>query len=689
MARILAGASVISFKVTGVAPGSTTIKASALGFPDVTSSVTVQSPGSISLSAKHSTVQLGQTATVTVTLSQPAAAATTINLTSSDTSRATISPSSILIPQGGTTGSAQVTGVNVGSTTIGATAQGYTPTTLVMQVGATIAWVNPSVTIAGNGQQMILDLRLFATVPGDNTFSILDGLLINVTSSNPAVAVTPAHVNFFWDGSSVPTVRVQVSSVGPGTTILHASGTNIPDVTMTVTVTGITATDTPGPASISVAGGSPQSATINTAFADTLKVLVKDSNGHPISGATVTFAAPPSGAGAAFAGGVTTAVSDLFGVATSAPLIANGTAGSFAITARVGALTTTFALFNAAPVSAHSIDLPTPVSVVPASGTAMSQTFTYAFRHPGGADKFSVLNILINNAVDGRQGCYLAYVPSSLTTGTLLLVGDGGDAGGPFSALSLPGDGSISNSQCTISGTGSSVTGEGENMTLNLAATFSPNFAGNKVVYMAARDTLSKNSGWQALGVWEVPSQPRTGPFVLAMNPARTNNAVSQAYTFTFTDTFGFQDLSILNVLVNTAIDGRSACYIAYLPSSATTGTVYLVGDAGSSGGPFQALAIPSAGSIQNGQCAINGLGSSATGSGNTVTLTLAMTFSDTFAGNQVFYAAARSDRDNTGWQAKGTVTVLGMPLANSTSMTASFSPQSLTLTAGRLITSR
>ena len=421
-----------------------------------------------------------------------------------------------------------------------------------------------------------------------------------------------------------------------------------------------------GPASIAVTAGSPQSAKINTTFANRLKVLVKNLNNDPVSNATVAFAAPASDASGSFAGGVTTAVTNSNGVATAPAFTANGVKGSYFVTASVGPLSTSFALTNTGVNSVAAIDTPMPVSVVPASGTALGQTFTYTFRDPNGVDKLSVLNVLVSNALDGRQACYLAYVPSGPTTGTLLLVGDAGDAAGPFSALALPGDGSVSNSQCTINGTGSSVTVDGDTMTLNLAATFSPDFIGNKVVYLAARDTFGKNSGWQALGVWEVPTQPHTGPTVVVMNPARTNNAVSQAYTFTFTDSFGFQDLSILNVLVNTALDGRNACYIAYVPSGATTGTVYLVGDSGNSAGPYQALAIPSSGSIQNSQCAINGQGSSVTGSGTTLNLTLALNFSDGFAGNQVIYAAARSTRQNTDWQAKGTVTVFGYALGDS-----------------------
>ena len=44
------------------------------------------------------------------------------------------------------------------------------------------------------------------------------------------------------------------------------------------------------------------------------------------------------------------------------------------------------------------------------------------------------------------------------------------------------------------------------------------------------------------------------------------------------------------------------------------------------------------------------------TGSGNTLMLNLAITFSQSFAGNQVFYLAAQNNALNSGWQASGTV---------------------------------
>ena len=44
--------------------------------------------------------------------------------------------------------------------------------------------------------------------------------------------------------------------------------------------------------------------------------------------------------------------------------------------------------------------------------------------------------------------------------------------------------------------------------------------------------------------------------------------------------------------------------------------------------------------------------------SGNTLTLTLTITFNHSFAGNRVMYLAARSNTANSDWQASGTVGV-------------------------------
>jgi hypothetical protein len=108
--------------------------------------------------------------------------------------------------------------------------------------------------------------------------------------------------------------------------------------------------DAAGPASIKTASGTPQTATVGTAFAQRLAAVVKDAYGNPVSGATVTFNAPASGASGTFAGGVDTATTNAQGIAAAPVFTANGTVGSYTVTAKIGTLTTSpgFALTNQA-----------------------------------------------------------------------------------------------------------------------------------------------------------------------------------------------------------------------------------------------------------------------------------------------------------------------------------------------------
>ena len=147
---------------------------------------------------------------------------------------------------------------------------------------------------------------------------------------------------------------------------------------------------------------------------------------------------------------------------------------------------------------------PSVVSAGPAWGRVATQNFTFQFAHSAGYRNLAVLDILINNFLDGRQACYLAYV---LSSNTLVLVDDPGDAGGPYAgSVVLGSQAVIQNSQCAVTLT--SATGSGNTFTLALSITFTPAFSGNKIQYLAARDGSGNNTGWQAMGVWQVPPGP-------------------------------------------------------------------------------------------------------------------------------------------------------------------------------------
>jgi hypothetical protein len=295
----------------------------------------------------------------------------------------------------------------------------------------------------------------------------------------------------------------------------------------------------------------------------------------------------------------------------------------------------------------------------PGSGSGSTQSLAFTFDDPNGFADLTVVDVLINNSLDGVGACYVALAPTSASSGSLYLVDDAGDGGyASGSPISLPSTSTLQNSQCTISATGSSVSGNGNTLTLTLAVTFAAGFSGNKVFYMSARNS-SQSSTWQALGTWEVPGSASLGPSVGGVSPTRSATT-GQTYTFTFTDTNGYADLAVVDVLTNNALNGIGACYVAFAHTSATSGYLYLVDNAGDGGyAAGSPIALPSSSTLSNSQCTINGAGSSVSASGNTLTLNLAITFSSSFAGNQVFYLAARNNSSgNSGWQAVGSVTV-------------------------------
>jgi len=244
-------------------------------------------------------------------------------------------------------------------------------------------------------------------------------------------------------------------------------------------------------------------------------------------------------------------------------------------------------------------NVPIPVMSQPASGSGSPQMFTFQFTSPSGYQSLGVVNVLINNFLDGRNACYLAYV---LASNTLVLVGDSGNPAGSYAgSVALGSTSTIQNSQCAVNLV--SAVGSGSTLTLALNITFKPAFGGDKVTYVAATQG-TESSDWQALGVWQAPAAQSGTIDVAGITPSRGagTNGVNRQFTITVTDTKGTGDIGIVDLLINNFIDGRKACYLAYAASS---NTLYLVDDSGDAGGPFAGGMVLNGnlGSIQNSQC--------------------------------------------------------------------------------------
>jgi protocatechuate 3,4-dioxygenase beta subunit len=162
-------------------------------------------------------------------------------------------------------------------------------------------------------------LDLAVVNSGDNSVTILNGNgdgTFTATGTYPIGGTNPVSMalgDFNSDGTS------DVAIVTAGSNFLNLLlGVNSPTLNAT--------------------GGTPQSTTVATAFANPLLASVSNLNGNPVSGVSVTFAAPSTGASAGFS--VSPVLTNAHGVA-STTATANTTAGGpYNVTATVQSLKT-------------------------------------------------------------------------------------------------------------------------------------------------------------------------------------------------------------------------------------------------------------------------------------------------------------------------------------------------------------
>ena len=172
-----------------------------------------------------------------------------------------------------------------------------------------------------------------------NTVTNFTGLL-TISSSDGSIAESP-----------LAGFVAVTNGVGTFQATLHVAGNQTISVLDTAAfppISGISGTIavSAGPAAnLAAAAGASQSAYVNVAFATSLTGRVTDAYGNPVSGETVNFTAPASGASAALS--PPNCATDATG-ACSVTATANGTAGSYDVTAAVSGLSgnVSYALTN-------------------------------------------------------------------------------------------------------------------------------------------------------------------------------------------------------------------------------------------------------------------------------------------------------------------------------------------------------
>ena len=292
------------------------------------------------------------------------------------------------------------------------------------------------------------------------------------------------------------------------------------------------------------------------------------------------------------------------------------------------------------------INRPPSFSLSPQSGSGTTQTFQAVYSDPDGAGDLNVVQLLVNSGLNGANGCYLLYNPS---LALLTLANDAGNGSAGIAALGSPGQ--LANSRCAVDLAASTASAVGTDLTLRLALSFTPAFAGAKNVYLWAGDKRGGVAGWQAMGTWTATGN--RPPFFSLLSP-QSGRGSTQTFRVVYSDPDGAGDLSVVQLLVNNGLSGAYGCYLLYDASSAR---LTLANDAGNGSAGIAALGSP--GQLANSRCAVNLAASSASAVGTDLTLQLALSFTAAFFGPKTIYLWAGDKRGGVaGWLALGSWTV-------------------------------
>ncbi len=238
---------------------------------------------------------------------------------------------------------------------------------------------NKIYSVSGNGvtvitEQSVVPVPLSTSItplPNNLTNSPTPSFIFNgQTTFSPNA---PAVQNVFyqvdtWQGpwlSSAPSFSGATPALQGGVHILYAYAADSQLATSTQAGSPLIGNITAylflvdPPTSIAASEGTPQSAGVNATFATALRATVTLASGLPVSGATITFTAPSSGASGTFAPNastIATATTNASGVVTAPVFTANSTIGSYAVTATVVGISTpaSFSLTNSPTTPAIS-----------------------------------------------------------------------------------------------------------------------------------------------------------------------------------------------------------------------------------------------------------------------------------------------------------------------------------------------
>jgi hypothetical protein len=422
------GLTTVNFSLTNTAGAATSMTANAGTTPQSATintafanalAVTVKDAGSNPVSGVNVTFMAPgagasgkfSNATATITIATNASGIASASFTANATSGG---------PYTVTAASAGLTTVNFSLTNTAGAASTMTANAGTTPQSATIstAFSNPlAVTVKDAGSNPVSGVNVTFTAPGAGASGVFSNATATITIATNASGIASAPFT------------TNATAGGPYTVTAASAGLTTVNFSLTNTV-GAASTMTAN------AGTTPQSAAINTAFANALAVTVKDAGSNPVSGVNVTFTAPGAGASGVFSNATATitVATNASGIA-SAPFTANAIAGGpYTVTAASAGLTTVnFSLTNLTAA---------PSAITPNAGTTpqsatISTTFANALAvtvKDAGSNPVSGVNVTFTAPGSGASGVF-SNSSATITVAT----NASGIASAPFTANATAG----------------------------------------------------------------------------------------------------------------------------------------------------------------------------------------------------------------------------------------------------------
>jgi len=315
--------------------------------------------------------------------------------------------------------------------------------------------------------------------------------------------------------ASTPAEGVTAATGEPG----GGSGANCPAVT--------------SPNAMTLVAGTPQTATLNSAYATGLQAALTNTDGCAVSsgaaGVAVTFTAPSSGASGVFSASGTNTVTvgaDSSGAVSAPTFTANGIAGSYTVTASSQYGTVTFALTNTAAG--------TPARIVAVAPVKQTATVTHGYRQTLAV---RVLDGEGNPVAGAGVTFTLTSSTGSSTCGTSSSASGAGAAGASFA-----GGGSSASATTNASGVATSpaLTANGEAGSFTASAALGSSGSGEPNASAASADTSSGSVAPTLFTLTNLAGAPaKLTPGVGATQSTRVGARFPVSLAVTVTDALG------------------------------------------------------------------------------------------------------------------------------------------------------